>query len=64
MIILFVNYFVYVYNHVLSSCFYYHVLLLLREALDKAEKATERLATVSKDVIKALEIANPKETKK
>ena len=66
MIILFVNYFVYVHNHVnyLDSCFYYHILLLLREALDKAEKATERLATVSKDVIKALEIANPKETKK
>lgn len=36
----------------------------VRDALDKAEKATERLATVSKDVIKALEIANPKETKK
>ena len=35
-----------------------------REALDKAEKATERLATVSKDVMKALEIVNPKETKK
>lgn len=38
--------------------------LLNREALDKAEKATERLAAVSKDVIKALELANPKETKK
>ncbi|XP_022797869.1 bromodomain testis-specific protein-like, partial [Stylophora pistillata] len=36
----------------------------VREALDKAEKATQRLATVSKDVIKALEVANPKETKK
>ena len=34
------------------------------DALDKAEKATQRLATVSKDVIKALEVANPKETKK
>ena len=38
--------------------------IFFRDALDKAEKATERLATVSKDVIKALEIANPKETKK
>lgn len=36
----------------------------VRDALDKAEKATQRLATVSKDVIKALEVANPKETKK
>lgn len=36
----------------------------VRDALDKAEKATQRLHTVSKDVIKALEVANPKETKK
>ena len=39
-------------------------LFYFRDALDKAEKATQRLATVSKDVIKALEIVNPKETKK
>ena len=39
----------------LSSC---------SEALGKAENATKRLATVSKDVLKALEVANPKETKK
>jgi hypothetical protein len=32
--------------------------------LGKAEKVTERLASVSKDVMKALELANPKETKK
>jgi len=46
------------------SSTYQTILLLFREALDKAEKATQKLATVSKDVIKALEIANPKETKK
>ena len=39
-------------------------LFLLRGALDKAEQATERLATISKDVMKALEHANPKESKK
>lgn len=53
----------------LTQCFEFTVsvnffCLLNREALDKAEKATERLAAVSKDVIKALELANPKETKK
>ncbi|XP_032227356.2 uncharacterized protein LOC5503188 isoform X2 [Nematostella vectensis] len=36
----------------------------VREALKRAEDATERLALVSKDVMKALELANPKETKK
>jgi len=40
------------------------LFVFFRDALDKAEKATQRLATVSKDVIKALEIVNPKETKK
>ena len=39
-------------------------LIECREALGRAEKVTERLANVSKDVMKALELANPKETKK
>ena len=58
------NIYTYCTCSVYFSSTYQTILLLFREALDKAEKATQKLATVSKDVIKALEIANPKETKK
>ncbi|XP_046850822.1 coiled-coil domain-containing protein 18-like [Xenia sp. Carnegie-2017] len=36
----------------------------VREALDKAEKTTERLANISKDVLKVFEMVNPKDHKK
>ena len=35
-----------------------------RDALDKAEKMTERLANISKDVLKVFEMVNPKDHKR
>ena len=35
-----------------------------RDALSKAEKTTERLAKISKDVLKIFEMVNPKDSKK
>ena len=39
-------------------------LFRLRDALDKAEKTTERLAIISKDVLKVFEMVNPKDHKR
>ncbi|CAB4022105.1 Hypothetical predicted protein, partial [Paramuricea clavata] len=36
----------------------------VRDALDKAEKTTERLANISKDVLKVFEMVNPKDHKR
>ena len=40
------------------------VSIYCRTALDRAEKAQERLNTVSQEVVKVLETVNPKEAKR
>ncbi len=43
-------------------CFF--AMFSSRDALDKAEKTTERLANISKDVLKIFEMLNPKDQKR
>lgn len=43
---------------------YWYFFVSDRDALDKAEKMTERLANISKDVLKVFEMVNPKDHKR